>query len=137
MLLEYRGIKLSVLICFDIEFPELARECAGNGADLIVVPTSLMEPYGRIARRVIPARAIENQLYIAYANRIGVEHELQYVGRSAIYDPEGNRLAEGTENRRELLVATIDKSTIDSARAEFCYVDELKGHLGQSSREVD
>lgn len=133
VLLEYRGIKISVLICFDIEFPELARECAGSGAELIVVPTSLMEPYGRIARRVIPARAIENQLYIAYANRIGVEHELQYVGRSAIYDPEGNLLGEGTDDGSELVVATVARSAVDAARSEFSYVGESRKLPGRNS----
>ena len=126
VLVEYRGIKISVLICFDIEFPELARECACNGADLIVVPTSLMEPYSRIALHIVPARAIENQVYIAYANRTGAEHEVSYVGRSAIYDPEGTLLAEGADDGSELVVATIARSVLDAARSEFSYVGESR-----------
>ncbi len=118
------GVRIAVLICFDIEFPELARDCARNGADLIAVPTSLMEPPGHIARHVIPARAIENQLYIAYANRIGTEHELRYVGRSVIYDPEGTLLAEGTDDSADLIVATIAKSAVAAARSDFSYVQE-------------
>ena len=126
VLVEYRGIKIAVLICFDIEFPELARECARDGADLIAVPTSLMEPHGRIVRHVIPARAIENQVYIAYANRIGREHELRYVGRSAIYDPEGTLLAQATHDSPELLVAPITESIVNVARSEFSYVEEIR-----------
>ncbi|MCY4559043.1 MAG: nitrilase, partial [Chloroflexi bacterium] len=86
--------------------------------------TSLMEPPGHIARHVIPARAIENQLYIAYANRIGTEHELRYVGRSVIYDPEGTLLAEGTDDSADLIVATIAKSAVAAARSDFSYVQE-------------
>ena len=131
---ELRGITIAILICFDIEFPELARECARHGADLIAVPTSLMEPHGRIARHVISARAIENQVYIAYANRIGNEHELRYVGRSAIYDPEGTLLAEATDDSPELLVATIAKSIVNAARSEFSYTDEVRKIFGMNTK---
>ena len=130
VLVELRGITIGVLICFDIEFPELARECARNGADLIAVPTSLMEPYGHIARHVIPARAIENQLYIAYANRAGAEHELRYVGRSAIYDPQGTALAEATDDGQELLVATVAKSAVSAARSKFSYLEQASRLFG-------
>ena len=126
VLVEYGEIRIAVLICFDIEFPELARECSRKGADLIVVPTSLMEPHDRIARHVIPARAIENQVYIAYANRTGAEHNLQYVGRSAIHDPQGTILARGANVGPKLLIATIIKSIVYASRLEFSYVEEIK-----------
>ena len=126
VLVELKGVTIAVLICFDIEFPELARECARNGADLIAVPTSLMEPYGHVARHVIPARAIENQVYIAYANRIGAEHELRYVGRSAIFDPRGTALAKAADDGQELLVATVAKSIVDATRTDFSYLEEIR-----------
>ena len=130
VLVELNGVTIAVLVCFDIEFPELARECARKGADLVAVPTSLMEPYGHIARHVIPARAIENQMYIAYANRIGAEHELRYVGRSAIHDPRGAALVEAADDSRELLVATVTRSAACDARSEFSYVEEASRILG-------
>ena len=82
-----------------------------------------MEPHGHIARHMIPARAIENQLYIAYANRIGAENELRYVGRSGIYDPQGTAIAEATEDGKELLVATVAKSAVSAARSEYSYLE--------------
>ena len=133
VLVELKGVAIASLICFDIEFPELARECARNGADLIAVPTSLMEPYGHIARHVIPTRAIENQVYIAYANRIGAEHELRYVGRSAIFDPRGTALAEATQDRQELLVATVAKSAVGAARSEFSYLEQASRLFGSNA----
>ena len=129
VLVELCGIGIAVLICFDIEFPELARECARGGADLIAVPTALMEPYDHIARCIVPARAIENQIYVAYANRIGREHGLRYAGRSSIHDPGGNLLAEGAAERPELLVATVAKASVSAARSEYSYLDEV-GKLG-------
>lgn len=133
ILIELQGVTIAALICFDIEFPELARECACKGADLIAVPTSLMEPYGHIARHVIPTRAIENQVYVVYANRIGAEHELRYVGRSAIYDPRGAALAEATEDRQELLVATVAKSAVSAVRSEFSYLEQASRLFGSNA----
>lgn len=122
---DYRGIRISVLICLDIEFPEFARECARNGADLIAVPTSLMEPYGHIVDRLVPARSIENQVYVAYANRIGREHEMHFVGKSVILDPEGAELARASCDLPELICADISKSTLSAARSGFSYLGEV------------
>ena len=124
-----KGIRISVLICFDIEFPEIARECACNGADLIAVPTSLMEPYGHIAHSLVPARSIENQVYVAYANRIGREHDMHFVGKSVILDPEGAELARASCGRPELICADISKSALSGARSEFSYLEEATKNL--------
>ncbi|MDE0305191.1 MAG: hydrolase, partial [Albidovulum sp.] len=98
VLVEYRGIRIAVLICFDLEFPELARECARNGADLIAVPTALMEPFGCVARHLVPTRAFENQVYVAYANRTGRESGIRYHGHSSICGPDGNRLVSAKDS---------------------------------------
>ena len=125
VLVDYRGIRIAILICFDLAFPELARECAGAGADLIAVPTSLMAPHWRVARHIVPARAIENQVFVAYANRTGWEHDTRYVGNSSICDPNGRQLAEGRESGPELLSACVTKSVIAAAREDICYLEEL------------
>ncbi|MCY4259448.1 MAG: carbon-nitrogen hydrolase family protein [Rhodobacteraceae bacterium] len=130
VLAVFNGIRIAVLICFDIEFPELARECARIGADLIAVPTSLMKPNGHIAERLIPARAIENQVYVAYANRIGREHGMHFVGKSVILDPDGVELARASCDLPELIYADISRSTLNAARFEFSYLGELRSLFG-------
>ncbi len=74
------GQKIGLLICYDIEFPEPARLLALAGADIILIPTAQMEPYEQVAKYVIPARAYENQVYIAYANHSGTGDGLDYIG---------------------------------------------------------
>ncbi len=88
-LAELNGTKIGLLICYDIEFPEPARCLALAGADIILVPTAQMEPYEQVARHVIPARAYENQVYVAYANHSGAENGLGYIGLSSICGPSG------------------------------------------------
>lgn len=84
---EFRGRNCAVLICFDVEFPELVRELAGAGVDTVLVPTALMVPEDDAADFLVPARAIENGITIAYANRIGQEGHLTFIGKSQICGP--------------------------------------------------
>jgi len=101
------GLTIGLLICYDIEFPEPARRLALAGADVILVPTAQMEPYYQVARYVIPARAYENQVYLAYANHSGTDDGLDYIGHSSICGPDGAVLAIAGKGE-ELLYATID-----------------------------
>ncbi|HEY1857020.1 carbon-nitrogen hydrolase family protein [Acidocella sp.] len=103
------GAKLGLLICYDIEFPEPARRLALAGADLILVPTALMQPYDQVARHIIPARAFENQVYLAHANHSGTENGLTYIGQSSICGPNGAVLALARHGE-ELLFASTDPS---------------------------
>ena len=103
------GAKIGLLICYDIEFPEPARRLALAGAEIILVPTAVMEPYDQVARHVIPTRAYENQAYVAYANHSGAENGLGYIGLSSICGPNGAVLAmAGTAE--EMLFADTDSA---------------------------
>ena len=68
------------MICYDVEFPENVRAHALAGTDLLLVPTALMRPFEFVAESVVPVRAFENQLYVAYVNRVGPEGEFDFVG---------------------------------------------------------
>jgi predicted amidohydrolase len=92
-LAEINGFKIGLLICYDIEFPEPARRIALMGADVLLIPTAQMEPYEQVAKYVIPARAYENQMYVAYANHSGSDDGLDYIGLSSICGPDGAVLA--------------------------------------------
>jgi 5-aminopentanamidase len=101
------GQKIGLLICYDIEFPEPARLLALAGADVILISTALMEPYEQVAKYVIPARAYENQVYVAYANHSGTDDGLNYIGLSSICGPDGAVLAAAGKNE-EILYAVAD-----------------------------
>ncbi|HQT65401.1 MAG: nitrilase [Acidocella sp. 20-57-95] len=109
-LTELHGYKIGLLICYDIEFPEPARRLALAGADIILIPTAQMEPYEQVAKHVIPARAYENQVYVAYANHSGNDDGLSYIGLSSICAPNGDILA-AAGRTETTLYATCDKTT--------------------------
>lgn len=108
-LAELNGFKIGLLICYDIEFPEPARRIALAGADILLIPTAQMEPYEQVAKHVIPARAYENQLYVAYANHSGNDDGLSYIGLSSICGPNGAILA-AAGKAETMLYATCGKS---------------------------
>lgn len=118
------GIRTGLLICYDVEFPELSRELAKAGVELIATPTALMAPSKEVAEVLVPARAIENQVFMAYCNRVGQEEDLDFLGLSSIVAPDGRILAQaGAEPA--LLIADIDVSELGSARSKSCYLEDL------------
>lgn len=122
---EYKGVKIGVLVCFDVEFPETCRALATDGVDLILVPTALMSPYDKVTTLLVPARALENQLFVAYANRCGVEETIKYIGQSVIVDPRGGCMSRAGRNEHALLIADINPDVPVTARKSFCYLNEI------------
>lgn len=133
-LVDFHGVRIAILICYEIEFPENARMAALAGADLILVPTANMSPYEEINEHLIWTRAWENQLFVAYINHCGDERSTHYVGLSSIIGPDGTRLAlAGTEPA--LLVADIDPQLITHVRSGFGYLADRRPSLYASLTE--
>ncbi|WP_136056985.1 carbon-nitrogen hydrolase family protein [Microbacterium sp. K24] len=128
-IVEIDGVRLSVLICYDVEFPETVRRAALGGADAVIVPTAQMEPYAHVAERLIPVRAWENQIHVVYVNRVGGEGDLTYVGRSSIVAPDGEVLASLGATDVGLLIATIDPQATRRARQENPYLADRRPEL--------
>ncbi|MGH3692041.1 MAG: carbon-nitrogen hydrolase family protein [Microbacterium sp.] len=126
---EVDGVRVSFLICYDVEFPETVRRAALDGADAIIVPTAQMEPYAHIAERLIPVRAWENQIHVVYVNRVGTEGDLEYVGRSSIVGPDGTTLASLGADHPGLMVATIDPAMTRRSRQENPYLVDRRPEL--------
>jgi len=126
--LTLAGLKLGVLICYDVEFPELVRAEAQAGAELVVVCTALMAPFERVARMIVPVRAMENQVFLAYANRSGSEGSgaarLDFLGLSSLRGPTGEDLASAGAGP-ELIMAPISARAIGAARADDSYLADL------------
>jgi predicted amidohydrolase len=123
-LFQCGGLRVGVAICYDVEFPELVRAYARAGAQALVAPTALMAPHDRVARILVPARAMENRIFVGYANRVGEESGLRYVGLSRICGPDGRTLAEA-DAAEGLICATLEPAAIDAAKADGDYLTDL------------
>ncbi|WP_299818784.1 nitrilase-related carbon-nitrogen hydrolase [uncultured Jannaschia sp.] len=113
---DLAGWRVALAICYDIEFPELARSLALRGADAILAPTANMRPFDSVATRLVPARAEENAVYVAYANYVGTEGGVEYGGLSCICGPDGEDLARGGGETAGILEATLSRKDLDRIR---------------------
>lgn len=125
-LFSHHGMKLGMLICYDVEFPENVRRLALAGAELILVPTAT--PMGSsgtfIAEKMIPVRAFENQIFIAYVNNIGRDGDFDYAGSSVIVAPDGMPLASAALSE-QLLTADIEPELYARSRSENTYLQDM------------
>ena len=128
LVVNLEGLKLGLLICYDIEFPEAARRLALKGAELIAVASATPQPHEEISRILVPARACENQVFVAFANRCGREGELAYSGGSCVIGPGGADLARAA-GEETLLIAEIDTAEIARHRAKFDYLADRRQDL--------
>ncbi|MDI7860392.1 carbon-nitrogen hydrolase family protein [Rhizobiaceae bacterium n13] len=124
------GLRAGMLICYDVEFPEMVRGLALAGAELVIVPTAL--PAGKSARHVaqlvVPSRAMENQVFIAYADLCGQEAGLTYEGRSVIVAPDGEALARAGHDET-ILFASIDPGAYEACHKENPYLTDRRPEL--------
>jgi len=111
---EVAGLRLGVLICYDLRFPEAARICALEGADLIALPTNWPVGVNFHPGIFAPARAAENHCYLLAADRVGTERDVTFIGRSLLIDYDGNQMAMASDTDEEMIVGEIDP---EAARA--------------------
>lgn len=119
------GIRTSLAICYDVEFPETARAAAGRGAELLLVPTALERGFEDVPRILLRARALESQLTVAYANHCGTEDGAEFLGGSVIAAPDGSLLA-AAGTGPELLFAEVSAEAAGRARNAVPYLNERR-----------
>ncbi|GAB3867939.1 carbon-nitrogen hydrolase family protein [Nocardioides maradonensis] len=135
---EIDGVKVGLLVCYDVEFPEQVRLVALAGADLVACPTALMEPYEAVSSLLVRARAYENQMAVAYANRAGTENDLTYCGSSCLVGPDGVDVVRA-DSRPGLVVGTLTGSALADARRANTHLHDRRPDLyaGLAERRTD
>jgi len=127
--------KIGTLICWDQWFPEAARLTALQGAEVLFYPTAIgwhpleKEEYGENQHgawmNVMKGHAVANGVYVAAANRIGLEQYIegtagiQFWGSSFIAGPQGEILAQASHDKEEILIAEVDLDTQENVRQNW------------------
>jgi predicted amidohydrolase len=102
------GLRIGMSICYDGSFPETSRILMLLGADLVVLSTNW--PTGALStvKYLVQPRAMENHVYYAAVNRIGVEGGFRFIGCSRIVDVNGELLTFSEDEQPAILYADID-----------------------------
>lgn len=124
---ELAGVRIGLMICYDVEFPENVRAHALAGTDFLVVPTAQSHPYQFVAEALVPVRAFESQLYVAYVNRTGQEEEYEFIGLSTLAGPDGVVRARAGRGE-EVVYGDVDPGFLAASReANTHLVDRRPG----------
>jgi predicted amidohydrolase len=105
---DLAGMRVGVLICYDLRFPEAARVCALEGADLIALPTNWPVGVDFHPGIFAPARAAENHVYLLACDRVGEERGTTFIGRSILLDTNGKALATASDTDEETILGGVD-----------------------------
>jgi N-carbamoylputrescine amidase len=134
--------KIGTLICWDQWFPEAARLTALQGAEVLFYPTAIgwhpleKEQYGENQHgawmNVMKGHAVANGVYVAAANRIGLEQYLpntsgiQFWGSSFIAGPQGEILAQASHDKEEILIAEVDLDLQENVRQNWPFLRDRR-----------
>ncbi len=128
--------RVGVCVCWDQWFPEAARLTALAGAEVIFYPTAIgwlpeeKEEFGASQtsawETMMRSHAIANGVFVAAANRTGVEASLEFWGRSFICAPTGEMLSQGGENEEKIVTADCNFQQIDVVRTHWPFLRDRR-----------
>jgi|LSQX01.1.fsa_nt_gb amidase/formamidase len=134
-----KGSRLATIICADGDYPEIWREAAFNGANVIIRVSHYMAPWDRAWEITNRAGAYFNQCYVVTANSVGIDEAYTYFGRSMIVNPDGTIIVEAPMGLPWLIKADIYPQIVDQIRrksvtSNFMYAFK---HRGGSCKDFD
>lgn len=106
---EYKGVKILLLVCYDLRFPVWARNQSGNDYDIILVVANWPDIRIQYWDALVAARATENQCYIAAVNCVGDDGmSLHYNGHSVAYDTRLQPIVSFADDEEGTKIAEFD-----------------------------
>jgi predicted amidohydrolase len=116
-IVEFRGVRIMLQICYDLRFPVFSRNKGDYDAMIYVAnwPSSRAEVWKTLLR----ARAIENQSFVIGVNRVGKDSKCEYQGGSAIISPYGQTIAAPADFQEDAAIAELDMNELVEFRKKF------------------
>jgi len=133
--IDYQGVRLSVVICVDLAYPELGRYYALRGVGILLNPANITFDRVFTWRSLVVARAFENHMYVAFANNTGTKYAdgREVRGFSAVSNPHGEVVMSAGEEEGVYYV-DIDPEEVDRARRRRKFLEDLPRALNLLER---
>ena len=129
---EAGGMRVSLVICWDLGFPEVVREAALDGTELILAPAGWRELYAQQYQLSCAARALDNGVYLASANQVGEYPEARFGTPGGVYGPDGCCISGSFDGRS---VGVVDRDV--SVNWRNCYGSTLyRGGMDPATLEA-
>jgi N-carbamoylputrescine amidase len=133
---DVQGARVGTLVCWDQWFPEAARLTALSGAQIVFYPTAIgwhpreKAEFGDAQHQAWEvmqrSHAVANGVFVAAANRVGSEGNLEFWGASFVADPFGRILARASHDREETLIVSCDLALIDTTRRNWPFLRDRR-----------
>lgn len=127
--------KLGLTICYDMFFPEVSRLLRLKGSQLIICISASPAVRRGFFEAFTLARALENTVFLAYVNLVGVENGLQFWGGSRIVSPNGNIIAQAKLDEEDLVIGSVDYTDLERAEVFVPTLRDLRPELFKSLKE--
>ena len=121
--------KIGMLVCYDIFFPEVSKSLSLQGADILICLSATPSVTRKYFEMLIPARALENTVFMVYVNLVGTQEDLVFWGGSQIYEPLGNLLVRAPYFKESVVTCDIDLNKLKTARANRPVMRDIRPEI--------
>lgn len=116
--------KIALMICYDIDFPEMARYAALNGAEMIVLPVAWDFIHQDIYNIFTAARALDNMVFVCTSNMYEKTPKSYLFGNSKLINPRGTAIAQLPICESGIIVQEVDLYEVYRYRKDFPYLTD-------------
>lgn len=128
---------IGLQICYDVVFPESSRVMSLLGADVLVLPANFPQRRGeKVITYVVSARAIENRVHLAVANRIGSERGYSFAGLSKIVDASGDILGLASPDKEQIIYGEVSPESARQKHVTLVPGEYEVDHIGHRRPEL-
>ena len=122
VVVEWRGVRFLLQVCYDLRFPVFSRN--HGDYDAVIYVANWPETRRDVWQTLLKARALENQCFVVGVNIVGSDDVCQYVGDSVMIDAYGHAIAQCTPEVEDVAVAELDMARLNRFRTKFPVLDD-------------